>query len=80
MRHDLQTAVRALAPAAALVAALAGCDKARESLLAADDPDIISPSAVQSAEKPCVLSTGGDVLEPAHRPDAKRFCPLSRVG
>jgi starch-binding outer membrane protein, SusD/RagB family len=58
MRHDLHTVVRALAPAAALVAALAGCDKTRQNLLAADDPDIISPTAVQSAEGAEALRVG----------------------
>jgi len=55
---------RALAAAAAatlavtLAAALAACDKARETLLTADDPDIISPAAVQSAEGAEALRVG----------------------
>ena len=41
-----------------LAAGLAACDKARETLLAADDPDIISPTAVQSAEGADALRIG----------------------
>ena len=61
MRYDLRAAFRAAVPAVAagaLVAALAACDRARESLLAADDPDIISPTAVQSAEGAEALRVG----------------------
>ena len=54
MRFDLRAAV----PAAALVAALAACDSTRENLLAADDPDIISPTAVQSPEGAEALRVG----------------------
>jgi hypothetical protein len=50
MRHILKSG-RAVAAAAALVAAsgLAGCSNLKENLLEAPDPDIIDPSAVNSA-------------------------------
>lgn len=38
--------------------ALGGCDRVREDLLAADDPDIISPEAVKSAEGADALRIG----------------------
>jgi starch-binding outer membrane protein, SusD/RagB family len=59
MRHTLHVPRAAVAGAALLLAlSTAGCESVRENLLAADDPDIISPDAVRSAEGAEALRIG----------------------
>lgn len=59
--HNSLRALRSAVAGAALcstILTLGGCDAASDTLLAADDPDIINPEAVQSAEGAEALRVG----------------------
>lgn len=59
MRHTLPVRRAAVTGAAILLAlSSGGCDSLRENLLAADDPDIINPDAVRSADGAEALRIG----------------------